>query len=90
MKSTWRKSALSYQNGKETLYRVHGTSEPWTIGAEASWGGIRMINKYVIELYDRAVRHTRGRYLDCGVLGQKLAVARTQKLEVADAHGINA
>jgi hypothetical protein len=58
MKSTWRKSALSYQNDKETLYRVHGTSEPWTIGAEASWGGIRMINKYVIELYDRAVRHT--------------------------------
>ncbi|ASV88063.1 L,D-transpeptidase catalytic domain protein (plasmid) [Ochrobactrum quorumnocens] len=42
-----------YQNGKDTLYRVHGTSEPWTIGTEASSGCIRMINEDVIDLYDK-------------------------------------
>jgi lipoprotein-anchoring transpeptidase ErfK/SrfK len=42
-----------YQNGRDTLYRIHGTSEPWTIGAEASSGCIRMINEDVIDLYAR-------------------------------------
>lgn len=43
-----------YANGVDTLYRIHGTSEPWTIGTEASSGCIRMINEDIIELYDRA------------------------------------
>jgi lipoprotein-anchoring transpeptidase ErfK/SrfK len=42
-----------YQNGKDTLYRIHGTTEPWTIGTGASSGCIRMINEDVIDLYDR-------------------------------------
>ncbi len=42
-----------YQDGKDTLYRVHGTSEPWTIGTQASSGCIRMLNEDVIDLYDR-------------------------------------
>lgn len=42
-----------YRNGRDTLYRVHGTSEPWTIGTEASSGCIRMLNEDVIDLYDR-------------------------------------
>lgn len=42
-----------YQNGKDTLYRVHGTSEPWTIGTEASSGCIRMINEDIIDIYGR-------------------------------------
>lgn len=41
-----------YQNGRDTLYRIHGTSEPWTIGTEASSGCIRMFNEDVIALYD--------------------------------------
>ncbi|WHS29936.1 L,D-transpeptidase [Brucella sp. NM4] len=41
-----------YQNGVDTLYRIHGTSEPWTIGTEASSGCIRMLNEDVIELYN--------------------------------------
>ncbi|TAG31553.1 MAG: L,D-transpeptidase, partial [Rhodobacterales bacterium] len=36
-----------------TLYRIHGTSEPWTIGTRASSGCIRMFNEDVIDLYDR-------------------------------------
>lgn len=43
-----------FQNGRDTLYRVHGTSEPWTIGTEASSGCIRMLNEDVIDLYARA------------------------------------
>ncbi|UYO01270.1 MAG: L,D-transpeptidase [Devosia sp.] len=36
-----------------TLYRVHGTSEPWTIGQAVSSGCIRMTNEDVIDLYNR-------------------------------------
>jgi lipoprotein-anchoring transpeptidase ErfK/SrfK len=36
-----------------TLYRVHGTSEPWTIGGAVSSGCIRMRNEDVIDLYER-------------------------------------
>lgn len=42
-----------YADGRDTLYRIHGTSEPWTIGTEASSGCIRMLNEDVIDLYDR-------------------------------------
>lgn len=42
-----------YANGKDTLYRIHGTSEPWTIGTKASSGCIRMFNEDVIDLYAR-------------------------------------
>jgi len=41
-----------YQSGRDTLYRIHGTSEPWTIGTDASSGCIRMINEDAIELFD--------------------------------------
>ena len=36
-----------------TLYRVHGTSEPWTIGQAVSSGCIRLTNEDVIDLYER-------------------------------------
>jgi lipoprotein-anchoring transpeptidase ErfK/SrfK len=42
-----------YQNGRDTLYRIHGTSEPWTIGTNVSSGCIRMINQDVMDLYER-------------------------------------
>lgn len=37
----------------DTLYRIHGTSEPHTIGEEVSSGCIRMLNSEVIDLYER-------------------------------------
>jgi len=37
-----------------TLYRIHGTSEPWTIGQAVSSGCIRLTNEDVIDLYERA------------------------------------
>ncbi len=36
-----------------TLYRVHGTSEPWSIGQAVSSGCIRLTNDDVIDLYER-------------------------------------
>jgi lipoprotein-anchoring transpeptidase ErfK/SrfK len=37
----------------DTLYRVHGTNEPWTIGGDVSSGCIRMTNDDVTDLYAR-------------------------------------
>lgn len=37
-----------------TLYRIHGTNEPWSIGRSVSSGCIRMTNEDVIDLYQRA------------------------------------
>jgi lipoprotein-anchoring transpeptidase ErfK/SrfK len=36
-----------------TLYRVHGTSEPWSIGQAVSSGCIRLTNDDVMDLYER-------------------------------------
>ena len=36
-----------------TLYRIHGSNEPWTIGTQVSSGCIRMRNEDVIDLYGR-------------------------------------
>ena len=37
-----------------TMYRIHGTNEPWKIGDAVSSGCIRLINEDVIDLYGRA------------------------------------
>lgn len=37
----------------KTLYRIHGTDAPWTIGKNVSRGCIRMHNAHVEELYER-------------------------------------
>ena len=45
--------------GKDTLYRIHGTNEPETIGRGASSGCIRMRNIDAIDLYNRVKVGTR-------------------------------
>ena len=42
-----------YQNGGDTLFRIHGTNEPWSIGEQVSSGCVRMLNEDVADLYDR-------------------------------------
>lgn len=42
-----------WQGNKDTLYRIHGTLEPDSIGKSVSSGCIRMINQDVIDLYGR-------------------------------------
>ncbi len=42
-----------FKDGKDTLYRIHGTTEPWSIGEAVSSGCIRMLNQDVIDLHRR-------------------------------------
>jgi len=48
-----------FQNGKDTLYRMHGTPEWWTIGTAASSGCIRLMNQDIIDLYSRTNNRTK-------------------------------
>ncbi|WP_159590304.1 L,D-transpeptidase [Chelativorans xinjiangense] len=47
-----------YEGGKDTLYRIHGSPEWWTIGKSVSSGCVRMMNQDVIDLYDRVPEGT--------------------------------
>lgn len=42
-----------------SMYRIHGTDAPWTIGTAASKGCIRMYNEDVLDLYPRVPVGTR-------------------------------
>ncbi|MBY0531325.1 MAG: L,D-transpeptidase [Xanthobacteraceae bacterium] len=42
-----------YEGNKDTLYRIHGTAEPWTIGTNVSSGCIRLLNEEIADLYLR-------------------------------------
>jgi len=48
-----------FQGNKDTMYRIHGTNEPDTIGKAVSSGCIRMMNADVIDLYKRVPVGTR-------------------------------
>jgi lipoprotein-anchoring transpeptidase ErfK/SrfK len=43
-----------FQNGEDTLYRLHGTQDAASIGRAVSSGCVRLINQDVIDLYNRA------------------------------------
>ena len=42
-----------FQDGVDTLYRIHGSPEYWTIGKAVSSGCVRLINQDIIDLYNR-------------------------------------
>ena len=42
-----------YQGKSDTHIRIHGTTQPWTIGKAASNGCFRMVNEHVMDLFDR-------------------------------------
>jgi lipoprotein-anchoring transpeptidase ErfK/SrfK len=48
-----------YQNGRDTLYRIHGTAEVWSIGRAVSSGCIRLLNADIIDLYNQVPTGTR-------------------------------
>jgi lipoprotein-anchoring transpeptidase ErfK/SrfK len=48
-----------HNQGGDTGYRIHGTSEPWTIGLNVSSGCIRLVNDDVIDLYKRTGMGTK-------------------------------
>ncbi|PLW76027.1 L,D-transpeptidase [Cohaesibacter celericrescens] len=42
-----------YQDGRDTLYRLHGTAETWSIGKSVSSGCVRLLNQDIIDLHSR-------------------------------------
>lgn len=42
-----------YQGGHDTMFRIHGTNQPQSIGLAMSSGCVRMMNHDVIDLYSR-------------------------------------
>jgi lipoprotein-anchoring transpeptidase ErfK/SrfK len=48
-----------WQGNQDTYYRMHGTTEPWTIGSRVSSGCIRMINQDAIDLYNRTALNAK-------------------------------
>jgi lipoprotein-anchoring transpeptidase ErfK/SrfK len=48
-----------YKDGRDTYFRIHGTTEPESIGLSVSNGCIRMINEHVQHLYNRVPIGTR-------------------------------
>ena len=57
--SARRPRALLFQDGEDTLYRLHGSPEWRSIGKSVSSGCVRLINQDVIDLYDRVPTRRR-------------------------------
>ncbi len=55
-----------YQNGQDTLYRIHGTPHPGSVGHASSAGCIRMFNQDVIHLANRVAPDARVVVLEAG------------------------
>ncbi len=47
-----------FQNGEDTLYRLHGSPEWSSIGKSVSSGCVRLMNQDIIDLYDRVPNRT--------------------------------
>ena len=43
-----------YRGGRDTMFRIHGTNQPQSIGLAVSSGCVRMLNHDIIDLYERA------------------------------------
>lgn len=73
-----------FKDGKDTLYRIHGTTEPWSIGEAVSSGCIRMMNQDVIDLHRRVPTGTK-----VVVLGSRgsAPIARQPALETTGSLG---
>jgi lipoprotein-anchoring transpeptidase ErfK/SrfK len=48
-----------FANGADTLYRIHGTNDPRSIGKAVSSGCIRLLNEDIAELYELVKRGTK-------------------------------
>lgn len=48
-----------YRGKRDTMFRIHGTTQPWSIGRSVSNGCIRMLNAHVKDLYERVPLGTR-------------------------------
>lgn len=72
-----------YEGKKDTLYRIHGTNAPWSIGLNVSSGCIRMLNEDVIDLYNRVQVGARVIVVMPAVLGYEEGGAAQNSAELA-------
>lgn len=56
-----------HEDGRDTLYRLHGTAQTGSIGRAVSSGCIRLLNHDIIDLYERVGPGTRVVVLGAGV-----------------------
>lgn len=61
-----------YSGSSDTLFRIHGTNEPWSIGHAVSSGCIRMLNQDILDLYNRVE------------IGSPVVVKRSGRKRIAD------
>jgi lipoprotein-anchoring transpeptidase ErfK/SrfK len=47
-----------YKDGKDTLYRLHGTQQARSIGKAVSSGCVRLLNQDIIDLYERVPKNS--------------------------------
>lgn len=52
-----------FRGGRDTLYRIHGTNNPFSIGKAVSSGCIRLFNQDIVDLHDRVRAGARVRVL---------------------------
>jgi lipoprotein-anchoring transpeptidase ErfK/SrfK len=57
-----------YRDGQDTLYRLHGTVEPWSIGTMVSSGCVRLFNQDIIDLYRRVPTNAKVVVLPSGAV----------------------
>jgi lipoprotein-anchoring transpeptidase ErfK/SrfK len=48
-----------FQGDRDTLYRIHGTNDPSSIGKAVSSGCIRLFNQDIVDLYNRVPEGTK-------------------------------
>lgn len=48
-----------YRGGRDSMLRIHGTPQPWSIGTSASSGCVRLVNDHIIRLYEAVPLGTR-------------------------------
>ena len=41
-----------YRGSRDSMLRIHGTPQPWSIGQSVSSGCVRMVNEHVMDLYE--------------------------------------
>jgi len=56
-----------YNNGRDTLYRIHGTNDPQSIGLSLSSGCVRLFNHDIVDLYSRVTVGSKVVVLNTGI-----------------------
>lgn len=72
-----------------TLYRIHGTDAPWTIGKNVSRGCVRMHNEHVAELYNGVTKGMKVTSTWKRYQTQALASSKSQPFDLRSIFGLN-